>query len=126
MEKIHKEVLGLMGKIDINCRDEHGIVIIDLQGQLDVYNSAELQKLVNAYISRGLLKFALNLEKVSYLDSSTISIFLYCSQALEKEGGKLFLAGLTGAPLEVFEMAKLHEVFDLYPDVPSVIKSQTT
>ena len=126
MDKIHKEVLGMMGKIDINCRDEHGIVIIDLQGQLDVYNSAELQKLVNAYISRGLLKFALNLEKVTYLDSSTISIFLYCSQALERENGKFLLAGLTGAPLEVFEMAKLHEVFDLYPDISSAIQSQIT
>lgn len=124
MDKIHKEVLGMMGKIDINCRDEHGIVIIDLQGQLDVYNSSELQKLVNAYISRGLLKFALNLEKVTYLDSSTISIFLYCSQALERENGKFLLAGLTGAPLEVFEMAKLHEVFDLYPDISSAIQSQ--
>ena len=124
MDKIHKEVLGMMGKIDINCRDEHGIVIIDLQGQLDVYNSSELQKLVNAYISRGLLKFALNLEKVTYLDSSTISIFLYCSQALERENGKFLLAGLTGAPLEVFEMAKLHEVFELYPDISSAIQSQ--
>ncbi len=124
MDKIHKEVLGMMGKIDINCRDEHGIVIIDLQGQLDVYNSSELQKLVNAYISRGLLKFVLNLEKVTYLDSSTISIFLYCSQALERENGKFLLAGLTGAPLEVFEMAKLHEVFDLYPDISSAIQSQ--
>ena len=124
MDKIHKEVLGMMGKIDINCRDEHGIVIIDLQGQLDVYNSSELQKLVNAYISRGLLKFALNLEKVTYLDCTTISIFLYCSQALEKENGKFLLAGLTGAPLEVFEMAKLHEVFDLYPDISSAIQSQ--
>ena len=79
---------------------------------------------MNAYISRGLLKFALNLEKVTYLDSSTISIFLYCSQALEKENGKFLLAGLTGAPLEVFEMAKLHEVFDLYPDISSAIQSQ--
>ena len=126
MDKIHKEVLGMMGKIDINCRDEHGIVIIDLQGQLDVYNSTELQKLVNAYISRGLLKFVINLEKVTYLDSSTISIFLYCSQTLEKDGGKFLLAGLTGAPLEVFEMAKLHEVFDLYPDISSAIQSQIT
>lgn len=124
MDKIHKEVLGMMGKIDIDCRDEHGIVIIDLKGQLDVYNSTELQKLVDAYISRGLVKFAVNLEKVTYLDSSTISIFLYCSQTLEKSGGKFLMAGLKGAPLEVFEMAKLHEVFDLYPDISAAIQSQ--
>ena len=52
------------------------------------------------------------------------SIFLYCSQTLEKEGGKFLIAGLSGAPLEVFEMAKLHEVFELFPDVSAAIKSQ--
>ena len=37
MEKLHKEILGLMGKIDIDCRDEEGTIIIDLAGQLDIY-----------------------------------------------------------------------------------------
>ena len=45
MEKIHKEILGLMGKIDIDCRDERDI-IIDLKGQMDVYNSNDVQKLI--------------------------------------------------------------------------------
>ena len=126
MDKIHKEVLGMMGKIDIDCRDEHGIVIIELKGQLDVYNSTELQKLIDAYIERGLLKYAINLEKVTYLDSSTISIFLYCSQKLEKMKGKFLLAGLTGSPQEVFEMAKLHEVFELHPDIAAAIQSQVS
>ena len=38
MEKVHKEILGLMGKIDIDCRDEKDAIIIDLAGQLDIYN----------------------------------------------------------------------------------------
>ena len=27
MEKLHKEILGLMGKIDIDCRDEKDTII---------------------------------------------------------------------------------------------------
>jgi hypothetical protein len=38
MEKIHKEILGLMGKIDIDYRDGKNTIIIDLFGQLDIYN----------------------------------------------------------------------------------------
>jgi hypothetical protein len=34
MEKLHKEILELMGKIDIDCRDEKDWIIIDLSGQL--------------------------------------------------------------------------------------------
>ena len=33
MEKVHKEILGLIGKIDIDCRDKKDTIIIDLAGQ---------------------------------------------------------------------------------------------
>ena len=123
MENIHKEVLGLMGKIDINCRNEGDIIIFDLAGQMDIYNSGELQKLADAYMTRGFSKLIMNLEKVTYLDSSTISVFISCYQKLKKSGGKFLLACIQGAPKEIFEMAKLHDVFEVYADIPSAIRS---
>ena len=63
MEKVHKEILGLMGKIDIDCRDEKDAIIIDLAGQLDIYNSHDITLLVEAYRERGFHKFILNLKK---------------------------------------------------------------
>ena len=107
MEKIHKEILGLMGKIDIDCRDEKGSIIIDLAGQLDVYNSHDVNLLIEAYGERGFEKFISNLEKVTYLDSSTISVFINCYQTLQEKGQ--------------FALAKLHDVFQIFPDVPSAI-----
>ena len=123
MEKIHKEILGLMGKIDIDCRDERDI-IIDLKGQMDVYNSNDVQKLIEAYVQRGFIKFILNLKQVTDLDSSTISVFTTCLRGLEKKEGKLMLAGLQGPPKEVFKMAKLTDVFERYPDVMSATEKQ--
>ena len=124
MEKIHKEILGLMGKIDIDCWNEDDLIVVDLKGQLDIYNSNDVQKLIEAYRQRGFKKFAVNLKDVTYLDSSTISVFIHCFQTLEKSEGKFLIAGLQGAPLETFDMAKLHDVFELYPDITSAIKSQ--
>ncbi len=121
MEKVHKEILGLMGKIDIDCRDEEDTIIIDLAGQLDVYNSNDISLLIEAYRERGFQKFILNLEKVTYLDSSTISVFIHCYQILKDEG-RFVLAGLHGAPKEVFELAKLHDVFQIFPDVQGAMK----
>lgn len=123
MEHIHKEILGLMGKIDIDCRDQDGAIIIDLKGQLDVYNSGDLQKLIVAYMARGFDKFVLNLEKVSYLDSSTISIFITSHQKLQKQEGRFVLAALNGPPQEVFAMAKLHDVLECLPDVDAALES---
>ena len=126
MEKIHKEILGLMGKIDIDCWNEGDMIVVDLKGQLDIYNSSDVQRLIEAYRQRGFKKFAVNLEDVTYLDSSTISVFIHCFQTLEKSEGKFLIAGLRGAPLETFDMAKLHDVFELYPDITSAIKSQNS
>lgn len=111
-----------MGKIDINCRDEGDVIVVDLAGQLDIYNSGDLELLVDAYITRGYLKFAMNLEKVTYLDSSTISVFIQCMQKLGKMAGKLVLVGLNGSPKEVFEMAKLNDVFSISAEVVDALK----
>jgi len=35
MEKIYKEILGLMGGIDIDCWDENDLIVVGLNGQLD-------------------------------------------------------------------------------------------
>ena len=63
--------------------------------------------LYEAYGERGFEKFILNLEKVTYLDSSTISVFINCYQTLQEKGQ--------------FALAKLHDVFQIFPDVPSAI-----
>lgn len=123
MEKIHKEILGLMGKIDIDCRDEQDVIIIKLTGMLDIYNSGNIEKLVDAYISRNFTKFVVDFEKVTYLDSSTISALIHCSQKLKGLKGKLILAKLIGQPREIFEMAKLLDIFQAFPDSSSAIQS---
>ena len=93
----------------------------DLAGQLDIYNFHGITLLVEAYRERGFHKFILNLKKIIYLDSSTISVFIHCYQMLKDEG-RFVLARLHGAPKEVFELAKLHEVFQIFPDVPSAME----
>ena len=52
---------------------------------MDVYNSNDVQKLIEAYVQRGFIKFILNLEQVTYLDSSTTSDFITCLRGLKKK-----------------------------------------
>ena len=61
------------------------------------------------------------MEKVTYLDNSTISVFIHCYQIFKGEG-RFVLAGLQGSPKEVFDMAKLHDVFQIFPDVSKAME----
>jgi len=123
MEKIHKEILGLMGKIDIDCKDVGDVIVIELAGQLDVYNSGDLARLVDAYINRGFKKFAVDLERVTYWDSSTLSVLINCLKKMDQEQGGFVLASLQGSPKEVFEMAKLQQVFKLFPSIDDALNA---
>jgi hypothetical protein len=54
-KQIYKEILGLMGEIDIDCRDEKDTIIIDLAGQLDVCNSHKINLFVMPIWTEGLI-----------------------------------------------------------------------
>ena len=115
-------MLGLMGKADIDCHDEDGVLVFDLSGQLDVYNSGDLKDLISGFIQRGFKQFVMNMENLAYMDSSTISVLIQGLQALEEKNGKFFLANLTGGPKDAIEMAKLQTVFNVFSDVSSALQ----
>ena len=54
-KQIYKEILGLMGEIDIDCRDEKDTIIIDLAGQLDVCNFHKINLFVMPIWTEGLI-----------------------------------------------------------------------
>jgi hypothetical protein len=48
-------------------------------------------------------------------------MFALCYQILKDEG-QFVLAGLQGSPKELFGMAKLHDVFQIFPDVSKLME----
>jgi anti-anti-sigma regulatory factor len=62
-----------------------------------------------------------NLGKFTCLDSDTVSLLIYYCQALKDEG-RFVLEGLQGSPKKLFDMAQLHDVFSIFPDVPKVME----
>jgi anti-sigma B factor antagonist len=111
-----RKILGMMGKLEVVVREESGIGIIEASGEIDVYNSGEIKKLIDAYIARGINKILLDMKGVDYLDSSTISVLLTERERLKNHGGGLKLLGLQETPRKVFEIAKIDSIFEIYED----------
>ena len=72
-------------------------------------------------MDRGFNKFIINLGKFTYLDSYTVSVLIYYCQTLKDEG-RFVLEGFQGSQKELFDMAQLHDVFQIFPDVPKVME----
>jgi anti-sigma B factor antagonist len=109
-----KKVLGLIGALEIELQGTEDIMALDLAGQIDSYSAEEVSKLIEAHIHNGKIKVVVDLDKITYLDSAGLSMFIKNKISLSKKGGDLRIVGLKGKAKEVFELAGLLGMFGIY------------
>jgi len=87
-----------------------------LDGEIDLHRSPEVKELLAASIERKAPRILLNLAGVTYIDSSGLAVLIEALQHALGYGGKLGLFGLQQSVKHIFEIARLDQVFQIYPD----------
>jgi anti-sigma B factor antagonist len=111
---LKKKVLGMMGALEIELEGFGDIVLMALSGQVDNYTAEEITKIIDEYIIKGDLKIIIDLAKIDYLDSAGLSAFINARIRLSKRNGVLCLVGLKDKTRQIFEIAGLTKMFDIY------------
>ena len=109
-----KKVLGLIGALEIELKGTDDIAVLELAGQIDSYTAEEITKIINSHINNGCLKIIIDLTNVDYLDSSGLSTLISVKTKLGKHTGELRIVGLKGKAKEVFDLAGLTDLFNLF------------
>lgn len=109
--------------LSIVPREVGDVVILDIKGEIDLYNTPELRQAIENQISRGKNKIIINLADVSYIDSSGIGALISAASTLKKYNGSLKITNLYGAVRKVFELTKLTSFFEVYRDVRDALES---
>ena len=65
-----------------------------------------------------------DLTKVTYLDSSGLAVLLEGMQNVQKYGGRFGLAGVQDDVRHIFDIARLDQVFEIYPDVDTALAAK--
>ena len=96
---------------------EDGKMVMPI-GEIDMNTSMRLRKeFLKLHHFQPKVLFV-NLERVSYIDSSGLATLIECMQEMEKYGGTLKLIISQPHILDVFKLARLDTVFQIYPTVP--------
>ena len=69
--------------MDITTRPKGEVVILDISGEIDLYNAPEIKDIINKLIEEKKYNVIINLEKVSYIDSSGIGALISSLSNLE-------------------------------------------
>lgn len=103
--------------MDIKLRRYNTIYIIDISGDMDLYNAHRLKDVVAKLIEKGIREIVINLEKVDYLDSSGVGSLIHVFTQVKQNQAQLKIAHVHGSVEKVIRLTKL---MDYFPIVGSV------
>jgi len=93
--------------------------ILVLDGEIDLHRSPEIKQLLQPLIINKTPRILLDLSQVSYIDSSGLAVFIEAFQQVIAYGGSLRLFGLQESVRSIFSIARLDQVFEIFPDAAS-------
>jgi anti-sigma B factor antagonist len=81
--------------------------------ELDASNAAEFKREV-APLLEATTKLVLDLSRLRFVDSSGLGAFISCLRKLNAKGGDVKLCAMSKQVRAVFELVRMHRVFDIY------------
>jgi anti-sigma B factor antagonist len=101
----------------VNTRKVGGAVIIDISGRFTMGEPALLlRETIRRFIAGGNMRFVINMEEVSYIDSSGLGELVATYTMVKNQKAHLKLMKLTPRTKDLLQMTKLLAVFDTYDD----------
>lgn len=107
--------------MELKIRKNGDVYIIDVNGEMDLYNSYKLKELVMKMIEKSVGLFIINLEQVDYIDSSGIGALIYICSTVKKLNLKLAISNIHGSVKKVIELTKLMGFFPIANSVEEAL-----
>jgi anti-sigma B factor antagonist len=82
--------------------------------ELDASNAGEFKRDM-APLLEAHANLVLDLSRLRFVDSSGLGAFISCLRKLNAKGGDLKLCGMSKPVRAVFELVRMHKVFDILP-----------
>jgi len=98
-------------------------VIFVREERLDAHNSEELKLEMNRLFEGGTKDLLVDLKEVRFIDSSGLGVLVSGFKNASTRQGTLKLSALQTQVKSMFELTRLHRVFDIYQTVDEALES---
>lgn len=101
-------------KIDIDQLDN--VAILHVQGQLDADSVTEFKKEAYKVVDAGCHYLVVDCKDLDFVDSMGLGAMISLLRKVRMQKGDLKVAGLNKDVRSVFEITRLHRLFEIAPD----------
>jgi anti-sigma B factor antagonist len=95
--------------------------VLPLEGEIDLHVSPRVAAALRTLIEQKPGRLVVDLSRVTYIDSSGLAALIEGMQNVEAYGGKFVLAGVQENVRPIFEIARLDQVFIIFPHVDAAL-----
>jgi len=98
--------------------------VLPLEGEIDLHISPEVAESLRTMIANKPKVLVVDLTNVTYFDSSGLAVLIEGMQNVQEYGGAFALAGVQESVQHIFDIARLDQVFQIFPDVDSALDAK--
>jgi anti-anti-sigma factor len=109
--------------MQIERSSTHGAVVVRIEGRFEFGTRNEYKRLIGQIVQEGHRRLVVDLEGVTFLDSSALGLLLLTDQNFKLKKGNFSLVKPTGYVRQVIELANLPRVIPVYDSVDDALNS---
>lgn len=100
--------------MDIQNEKQGEFMVVQINGRVDTTNYTEFEKHISAIIDGGESNIVLNCDKLNYISSSGLRVFLITQKRLMAAKGKLHLCSMQPSIKEIFDISGFSSIFKIF------------
>lgn len=99
------------------------MVLVVREERLDAHNSDELKVEMNRLFESGTKDLLVDIKEVRFIDSSGLGVLVSGYKNAATHQGSIKLCSLQTQVRSMFELTRLHRVFDIYQTIDEALES---
>ncbi len=99
--------------MEITITEKGNQIIATFDGRLDTVAAQQIEATITPLLEHADQTIVLDCEKMPFISSSGLRIFLKIRKEVEAKGGKMLLKNICSDVMQVFKMTKLDGVFEI-------------
>jgi anti-sigma B factor antagonist len=109
-------------EIRLDTRSEGSWTVLDVGGEIDLFSAPQLKEEIRRLIGNGTGRLLINLDQVSFMDSTGLGVLLGALKRVRGRDGALAIVCPPGPVHRVLTLTGLHKVFPIYESLEDVAR----
>lgn len=104
-------------QLAIRTSIEDGLSIISLEGFVDAHTAPQFENTMQSEVDKGRSKIIVNCEKLNYISSAGLGVFMSFIEDVREKGGDIKISGLIPKVKQTFDILGFQDIFDMLEDI---------